>query len=88
MTTNTGFLKTYYDREVGWIWNGHPVKMLGGTEVEINNKNFNLGRDIKNVFTQTSNIPLKELNNQEREIYNNNLKTLDFEKYKPKSGDS
>ena len=25
MTTNTGFFKTYYDRERGWIWNGHPV---------------------------------------------------------------
>ena len=38
MTTNTGFFKTYYDRERGWIWNGHPVKMIGGTEVKINNK--------------------------------------------------
>ena len=30
---NAGFLKTYYDRERDWIWNGYPVKMLGGTEV-------------------------------------------------------
>ena len=38
MTDNTGFFKTHYDRKLGWIWNGHPVKMLGGTEVEINKK--------------------------------------------------
>ena len=88
MTTNTGLYKTYYDREIGWIWNGHPIEMIGGTEVEINNKIFNIRQGIQNVFTQTSNIPLKELNNQEREIYNNILKTLDFEKYKPKFGDS
>ena len=88
MTTNSGFFKTYYDRERGWIWNGHPVKMLGGTEVEINDKIFNITQGIQNVFTETSNIALKELNNQEREIYNNILETLDFENYKPKSGQS
>ena len=31
---------------------------------------------------------MKKLNNQEREIYNNILETLDFENYKPKSGES
>ena len=88
MKDNTGFFKTYYDRERGWIWNGHPVKMLGGTEVEIADKKFNITKGIQNVFTQTSNIPLKKLNNQEREIYNNILETLNFENYKPKSGES
>ena len=87
MTANTGFFETYYDRELGWIWNGHPVKMLGGTELEIKNKKFNKTRGIQNVFTQMSNIPLKKLNFQEREICNNILKTLDFENYKPKSGE-
>ena len=62
--------------------------MLGGTEVEINDKKFNITQGIQNVFTQTSNIPLKKLNNQEREIYNSILETLDFENYKPKSGES
>ena len=88
MTDKTGFFKTQYDRKLGWIWTGHPVKMLVGTEVEINNKNFNITRGIQNVFPQTSNIPLKKLNNQEREVYNNILETLDFEKYKLKSGES
>ena len=62
--------------------------MLGGTEVEIADKKFNITKGIQNVFTQTSNIPLKKLNNQEREIYNNILETLNFENYKPKSGES
>ena len=88
MTTNIGFFKTYYDRELGWIWNGHPAKMLGGSEVEINIKKYNKTRGIQNVFTQTSNIPLKKLNNQEREIYSNILETLDFENCKPKFGES
>ena len=88
MTTNTGFFKTYCDRKRGWLWNGHPVKMLDRSEVEINNKNYNVTQGIQNVFTQTSIIPLKKLNTQEREINNNLLETLDFENYKPESAKS
>ena len=74
MTTNTGFFKTYYDRERGWMWNGYPVKMLGGTEVEINDEEFNITPNLQKVFTQTSNIPLKKLNDQEWEINKTFLK--------------
>ena len=76
MKDDTGFSKTYYDSEHGWISNGYPVKMLGGTEVEIDNKKYNITRGTQNVFTQTSNIPLKKFNNQEREIYNQFWKLL------------
>ena len=53
--------------------------MLRGTEVEINDEKFNVTQGFQNVFTQTPNIPLKKLKNQEREIYNNILEALDFE---------
>ena len=36
MKNNTGFFKTNEDPERGWIWNGYPIKIFGGTEVEIN----------------------------------------------------
>ena len=38
MNNNTGFFQTYEDLEHGWMWNGYPVKTLGGTEVQINVK--------------------------------------------------
>ena len=88
MTTTTGFFKTYYDCEIGWIWNGHPVKMLRGTEVEFNDKKFNITPNLQKVLTETSNIPLKKINDEEWEIYKKDLGTLGFEKYKPKSGES
>ena len=88
MTTNTGFLKTYNDPERGWMGNGHPIKVLRGTEVEINDKNFNVTPNLQKVFTQTSNIPLKKLNDQEWEIYKNILETYNFEKYTPKFGEN
>ena len=62
--------------------------MLRGTEVEINDKTFNITHNHQIVFTQTSNIPLKKVNDQEMEIYKNILETLDFDNYKPKSGET
>ena len=40
------------------------------------------------VFTETSNVPLKKLDNTEKEIYNNILKTLDFENPKAVRGEN
>ena len=41
MKDNTGFFKTTEDPDRGCMWNGFPIKMLGGTEVEINVKKIN-----------------------------------------------
>ena len=58
------------------MWNGYPVKMLCGTEVEIIDKKINITPDLQKDFTQTSNIPVKKLNDQDWEIYENILETL------------
>ena len=71
MKNNTGFFQTFKDREHGWMWNGYPVKILGGTEVEINDKKFNITPGIQKVLADTSNIPLKMLNDQDRGIFVN-----------------
>ena len=81
MTTNTAFFKTYYDRVRGWTGNGYTIKTIAGTEVEINDKNFNITPGIRKVLTDTPNIPLKELNDKDREIPINILESLDFENY-------
>ena len=82
MTTITGFFKTYHDPEYGWMLNGYPIKIIRGTEIEINDKKINITPGIRKIFTETSNIPVKQLNDEDREIYNNTLKTLDFATYK------
>ena len=61
---------------------------MGGNKLKISENIFEITPGIQKVFTQTSNIPLKKLNNQGREVYNNILETLDFENYKPISGES
>ena len=42
MKNNTRFFETIEDRERGWICNGYPNKILGGTEVEINDNKNNI----------------------------------------------
>ena len=88
MTTNTGFFKTYYHRDCGWMWNGYPIEMIAGTELEINDKKFNITPVIQKVLTDTSNIPLKKLNDKDRKIFINITNSPDFENYKAVSGKS
>ena len=38
MKNKTGSFQTYEDQEHGWMWNGYPIKILGGTEVETKDK--------------------------------------------------
>ena len=59
--------------------------MLRGTEVEINDKNFNISPNLQKVFNQTFNIPLKKIIDQEWETYKIILETLYFKNYTPKS---
>ena len=69
------------------MWNGYPVKMIRGTEIKINDKIFNITPNIQQVFTQTSNTPLKKLNDQEWELYKNILETFNFKNYVSDSGE-
>ena len=88
MRDNTGFFKTYEDPERGWMLNNYPIKMLGVTEVEINNKKYNITPSIRKVLTDTYNISPKKLNYKDRKIYGNILKSLEFENYKPVRGET
>ena len=70
------------------MWNGYPIKVLGGTEVEINDKKQNITPGIQKVLTDTTNIPMKKLNGKDREEFSKNLERLDFENYKAIRGES
>ena len=37
LADNTGFFKTHYDSQHGWMLNNKPIKSSGGIEVEIKN---------------------------------------------------
>ena len=69
------------------MWNGYPIKISSGTEEEIVGKKFNITPGIQKVLTDTSNIPLKKLNDKDKEIFINYFESLDFENYKAIRGE-
>ena len=88
MKNNTGLFQTFEDREHGWMWSGYTVKVSRSTEVKINDKKFMITPGFQKVLIDTSNILLKKLNDKDREIFINNLESLDFENYKAILGES
>ena len=61
---------------------------IGGNKLKINDKIYNISNDLQNVFTNISNVPLKKLNDKNREIYKNNLESLNFKHYKAIRGET
>ena len=61
---------------------------MGGKKLKIIEKIYNITPDIQKVLTDTSNIPLKKLNEKDRKLFNKNLESLDFENYKAIRGES
>ena len=70
------------------FWNGFPVEKMGGNKPKINKKIFNITPGIKKVLTETSNIPMKKLNDEDREVFINILESLNFENFKAIRGES
>ena len=88
MKNNVGFFKIE-ERDTGDVfWNRFPVEKIGGNRIKINENVFDITQGIQKVLTDTSNIPIKKLNGQDREIFNNILESLDFKNYKPVRGES
>ena len=61
---------------------------MGGYKLKINEKIHNITPAIRKFLTEISNIPLKKLNDKDREIFTNIFENLDFENYKTICGKS
>ena len=63
------------------VWNGFLLKKVGGNKFKINENIYDMTPGTQKVLTDTSNIPMKKLNDQDREIFINFLESFDFENY-------
>ena len=88
MKENIGFFNIEERDNGDNFWNGIPVEKVGCNKIKINENVFDIARGIQKVLTDTSNIPIKKLNDQDRVIFNNILESLDFKNYKPVRGES
>ena len=86
MKINTGLFKTNEDRERGWNWNGYPNKLLGGTEVEINDNNYNITPVNQKVLVDSKYKTAKSLNDMDKVIYRDILQKTNFYDRIPTNG--
>ena len=49
MKRTNGFRKTHEDQKRGLLWNGKPIKTLGGNQVEIEEYDFDFQDDLQKV---------------------------------------
>ena len=77
------------ERDGEIYWNKIPVEILGDSTIKINNEDvYKISTDLKNVFTDTTEKSLRKLNDVDRVMYQNIVRTLGFDKYIPKQGES
>ena len=69
MSDNTGFFKTYHDPQRGWMINNHPIKMLRGTKVEINENKYNIFPGIRKVLVDQSYDTAKSMTDKDKLIF-------------------
>ena len=86
MKDNTGFFKTYYDPQRGWMLNIHPIKTPRGTNVEINENEYNTTPALQKVFTDHSYGTAKPMSDKDKVIFRDILVKTGYYKYKPGKG--
>ena len=79
----TGSFQTYEDSDYGWMWNGHPVKMLGGTEVKINDKKNIKTPGFQKVLVNKSYITAKSLTDTDKLVFKEVLQKIGYYNHKP-----
>ena len=83
MTDNTGFSKTYHDPQRGWMINNHPIKMLRGTKVEINENKYNIPPGIRKVIVDQTYDTAKSMTEKDKLIFRDILQKTGYYNRKP-----
>ena len=63
--------------------NNHPVKMIRGTELEIDEKKYNISPGLLKVFTNQSYEPAESMTDTEKLVFRDILRETDYYNRKP-----
>ena len=88
MKSNIGFFNIEENDDGNIFWNGFPIEKMGGNKLKTNEKVFEIPKSIQKVFIDTSDKSIKMLNEKDKEIFNDILENLNFNKYKAKIGEN
>ena len=86
MKDNTGFFKTHYDRQRGWILNNYPIKTPKGTKVEINENEYDITPGLQEVLTDHTYETAKSLSDKDKLIFRDILVKTGYYKHKHGKG--
>ena len=86
MKNITGFFKPYHDPQRGWMLNNYPIKKLRGTEVRINDTEYNITPGIQKVYTDTTYNTIKSKNDRDKLVFRDILKKTGHYKRKATKG--
>ena len=78
MSDNTGFFKTYHDPQRSWMINNHPIKMLQGTKVEINENKYNMTPGLQKVIVDQSYDTAKSMTDKDKFLFRDILRKTDY----------
>ena len=80
------FFKTHHDSQRGLMLNNYPVKMSGGTKVEINDNNNNITPGLQKIFTDTTYDVAKLMNDTEQLVFRDIFRKTGYFNRKPTKG--
>ena len=86
MADNTGFFKTHYDKQRGWMLNNIPIKPPGGTMIQFDENEYDLTKGIRNVLTKKTYKSIKSLNDNEKVVLRDFLSKIGYYSRKPTKG--
>ena len=78
MKKSNSFFKTIEYPEHGWIWNGSDNKMLGGTRVEFDDKEYDMTPATQYVIAASQYNRLKSISDGEKTVFRDMLHRINY----------
>ena len=75
---NTGFFKTHYDPQRGWMLNTYPIKTPGGTNLKVGDNIYDINPVLQKVFSDTKYETAKSMSDTEKVVFKDILSKTKF----------
>ena len=86
MKDNTGFFKTHYDPQRGRMLNNYPIETPKGTNIEINENEYNITPGLQKVLTDHTYETTKSMSDEDKLIFRDILVKTGYYKHIPGKG--
>ena len=78
MKDNTGFFKTHYDPQRGWMLKNYPIKTPGGTNGKIGGNKYDITPGLQKVFTDIKYETAKSMSDTDKVLFKDILSKTNY----------